>query len=76
MVGFYFGIDFPLDFLSSLVPPAHYMRLSLKKAAYAVMSSAAYRKSRSDATLQKFGVWGIQRVLKLLHELCHMEAVG
>src|ERR1700691_4098311 len=33
------------DFLCSLVAPAHFMRLSLKKAAYAVASSAAYRKS-------------------------------
>jgi hypothetical protein len=33
------------DFLCSLVTSAHFMRLSLKKAAYAVASSAAYRKS-------------------------------
>jgi hypothetical protein len=33
------------DFLCSLVALAHFMRLSLKKAAYAVASSAAYRKS-------------------------------
>ena len=46
-MGFYPGNDFPLDFQCSLVAPAHYMRLSLKKAAYAVMSSAAYRKSIS-----------------------------
>ena len=37
----------PPDFLRSLVAPAHIMRLSLKKAAYAVASSAAYRKSGS-----------------------------
>jgi hypothetical protein len=30
-----------------LVAPVHFMRLSLKKAAYAVVSSAAYRKSGS-----------------------------
>jgi hypothetical protein len=35
------------DFLRSLVTPAHFMRLSLKKAAYAVASSAAYGKSGS-----------------------------
>jgi len=34
-------------FPAQLVPPAHFMRLSLKKAAYAVASSAAYRKSGS-----------------------------
>ena len=37
----------PPDFLWSLVAPAHFMRLSLKKAAYAVASSAAHRKSGS-----------------------------
>jgi hypothetical protein len=74
-MGFYLGNDYSLDFLCSLAVPAHYMRLSLKKAAYAVMPSAAYRKSRSDATLQRFVVWGIQGMLKLLHEVCHMQAV-
>jgi hypothetical protein len=42
----------PPDFLCSLVAPAHFMRLSLKKAAYAVASSAAYRKSGSPDRLQ------------------------
>src|ERR1700733_11379163 len=74
-MGFYPGNDSPLDFLCSLMAPAHYMRFYVKQAAHAVMSSAAYRKSRSDATLQRFGVWGIQRMLKLLHELCHMQAI-
>jgi hypothetical protein len=35
------------DFLRSLVALAHLMRLSLLKAAHAVMSGAAYRKSGS-----------------------------
>jgi hypothetical protein len=34
----------PPDFLRSLVASAPFMRLSLKKAAYAGASSAAYRK--------------------------------
>ena len=37
----------PPDFLCSLVASTHFMRLSLKKAAYAVISSAVYRKSGS-----------------------------
>jgi hypothetical protein len=35
------------DFLCRFVASAHFMRLSLKKAAHAVLSSAAYRKSGS-----------------------------
>ena len=35
------------DFLRSFVAPAHFMRLSLKKATYAVAPRAAYRKSGS-----------------------------
>jgi hypothetical protein len=37
------------DFLCSLVAPARFLRLSLTKAAYAVASSAAYRKSGFSA---------------------------
>ena len=37
----------PPDFLWSLVALANFMRLSLLKAAHAVMSGAAYRKSGS-----------------------------
>ena len=33
------------DFLCSLVAPAHFMRLSLMKAAYAIVSGAERRKS-------------------------------
>src|ERR1700691_5890514 len=37
------------DFLCSLVAPARFLRLSLTKAAYAVASSASYRKSGFSA---------------------------
>ena len=37
------------DFLCSLVAPARFLRLSLTKAAYAVASCAAYRKSGFSA---------------------------
>jgi hypothetical protein len=37
------------DFLCSLVAPPRFLRLSLTKAAYAVASSAAYRKSGFSA---------------------------
>src|ERR1700733_1057323 len=37
------------DFLCSLVAPARFLRLSLTKAAYAVASPAAYRKSGFNA---------------------------
>jgi hypothetical protein len=40
-------VGLPPDFLWSLVALANFMRLSLKKAAHAVVSSAAYRKSGS-----------------------------
>jgi hypothetical protein len=40
-------VGLPPDFLCSLVAPAQFMRLSVKKAAYVVASSAAYRKSGS-----------------------------
>jgi uncharacterized membrane protein len=43
----------PPDFLCSLVAPARFLRLSLTKAAYAVASSAAYRKSGSEAKATK-----------------------
>jgi hypothetical protein len=37
-----------LDFLWSLLALATFLRLSLMKAAHAVVASAAYRKSRSN----------------------------
>jgi hypothetical protein len=40
-------VGLPPDFLCSLVALAHLMRLSLLKAAHAVVSGAAYRKSGS-----------------------------
>jgi hypothetical protein len=55
----------PPDFLWSLVALAHLMRLSLLKAAHAVMSGAAYRKSGSPVlfgprTLRR--TWGTRPV--------------
>src|ERR1700728_337002 len=41
------------DFLCSLVAPPRFLRLSLTKAAYAVASCAAYRKSGFSAGMLK-----------------------
>jgi hypothetical protein len=45
------------DFLSSLLALAHFMRLSLLKAAHAVVSGAAYRKSGSPVVFGPGTLW-------------------
>jgi hypothetical protein len=59
-------VGLPPDFLCSLLASAHFMRLSLMKAAHAVLSSAEYRKSGSPVffgpgTLWR--TWGTRPVL-------------